>query len=82
MSDDFRPIDTAPRDGSIVEVMAADFGPYRMRWNPSGFNELASIQPGIWEAHDRAFTWSEDMGAGPTHWRPSQSPSEANGRPN
>lgn len=71
MPDDFRPIDTAPRDGTLVEVYADGDGPFVMRWNASGTNWLVSKQPGIWEAADAAFTWCEDDGMGPTHWRPA-----------
>ena len=71
---DYRPIATAPRDGSLVDVMADDFGPYRMRWNPTGTNPLVLIEQGIWEAQDGSFTWCEDRGAGPTHWRPVSGP--------
>lgn len=74
MSGDYRPIATAPRDGTIVDVLAEDCGPYRMKWNGAGVNPLVSLKAGIWEAVDGAFTWSEDRGAGPTHWRPAVGP--------
>lgn len=69
--DDWQPISTAPRDGSIIEIGAEDAGRFPMRWNPHGRNEV--FQPdayGIWEAPDGSLTWSESLGAGPTHWRP------------
>lgn len=47
---DYRPIDTAPRDGTFVEVAApGEFGPFEMRWNSAGFNPIASLRPGLWE---------------------------------
>lgn len=70
MPEDYRPISTAPRDGTLIEVMDDDSGSFYMRWNPAGINELVSLQQGIWESYDASFTWSEDMGFGPTHWRP------------
>jgi hypothetical protein len=48
-----------------------------MRWNAAGSNWLVSDRPGIWEAPDESFTWCEDQGFGPTHWRPA--PAEATG---
>jgi hypothetical protein len=66
---DWRSIDTAPRDGTVVEVMADGFGPYEMMWNREGFNFLVSSEFGIWEHTTGGFTWSEEYGGGPTHWR-------------
>ena len=71
LRDDYRPIDTAPRDGTFVEVACpGEFGPFEMRWNPAGFNPIASLRPGLWETRGGGLTWSEDRGGGPTHWRP------------
>lgn len=64
------PIESAPRDGRVIRVTDLDTCSAEMAWSPSGFNPLVSRRPGIWEATDRSFTWSEDAGAGPTHWRP------------
>lgn len=69
--DDWRLIDTAPRDGTMIEVMAEDAGQFYMCWNPAGENALVSTGVGIWEAEDGTFTWCEDHGFGPTHWRPA-----------
>lgn len=66
-----QPISTVPRDGRPVYVTAEDEPEYLMRWNPKGFNPIASRSPGIWEDVRGAFTWSEDTGVGPTHWRPA-----------
>jgi hypothetical protein len=68
----WRPINTAPRDGTFVEVMADDEprSIYVMRWNPAGYNGLVQPEPtGIWESEGNNFTWSESRGFGPTHWR-------------
>jgi len=71
---DWRPIETAPRDGTMIEVMAEDAGRFTMRWNQSGSNALVSTEIGIWEAADGSFTWCEDHGFGPTHWRSLPAP--------
>lgn len=67
---DWRPIATAPRDGTIIEVFDEDCGRFEMRWTPSGFNEIVSLHQGIWECPSNNFTWSEDRGFGPKWWRP------------
>lgn len=69
--DDWRPIETAPKDGTLVEIMAEDFGPYEMVWNPAGYNWLVSSSPGLWEDVGGNFTWCDERPEGaPTHWRP------------
>lgn len=71
---DWRPIETAPRDGSVIEVADPDEqeGPYEMRWNMAGFNPLVQAERGgIWEDPRGNFTWDESRGFGPTHWRPA-----------
>lgn len=67
---DWRSIDSAPRDGTIIRVMAEEEW-FEMRWNPQGSNEHFQPDPvGIWETPDASMTWSEDRGYGPTHWAP------------
>lgn len=69
---DYRPIETAPRDGTVIEVTCpGKDGPYRMRWNSNGFNPLVSKKRGIWETERGDVTWCEDDGLGPTQWRPA-----------
>lgn len=68
--DDWRDIGTAPRDGTIIRVMA-DEQCFNMLWNPQGSNTFFQPDPvGIWEAPDGSMTWSEEKGFGPTHWKP------------
>ncbi len=70
--EEWHDISTAPRDGTLIEVMDPEAGAFPMRWNPDGFNPLVSMRRGIWEAPGDSpqFTWSEDQGFGPTKWRP------------
>jgi hypothetical protein len=72
----WQPIETAPRDGTLIEVHDPDVGGAPMRWNPEGFNPLVSKKPGIWETSDKSLTWCEDDGYGPTMWRPLPPPPE------
>lgn len=68
---DWRPIETAPRDGTIVRVGAPDDEWFTMKWNPRGYNEIFQPEPtGIWETPDGSLTWTDADGAGPTHWAP------------
>lgn len=64
------PIDTAPRDGRVLEVSDLETCAAEMWWNAAGTNMLVQNGHGIWEAVGGGFTWSEAAGAGPTHWRP------------
>ena len=64
------PISTAHRDGRVIEVSDLDTASAEMWWNAAGSNRLVQVSAGIWEAVDGAFTWSEQAGYGPTHWRP------------
>lgn len=71
MPHDFRPIATAPRDGTVIEVFDDDVGSFLMFWDPAAENPLVSKQPGIWVEIGRGMTWCEDDGFGPTWWRPA-----------
>lgn len=70
MADDYRPIETAPRDGTVIEVMTESAGPFAVFWNPEGVNPLVPHSRGIWECPGGTLTWSEDDGYGPKYWRP------------
>lgn len=77
---DWRPISTAPRDGTEIELTWLENGRaqevYPMRWEPETQNRLVQDHPGIWALRNRltgdvVFTWSEsDPDGAPTHWRP------------
>lgn len=46
---DYRPIETAPRDGTVIEVACpGEVGPLEMRWTESGFNPSVSMELGLW----------------------------------
>jgi hypothetical protein len=62
-------IETAPRDGTVILVRCDDEGPFLMFWNASGENPYFQRGVGIWEAVGGHFTWSEERGFGPTHWK-------------
>lgn len=74
---DYRPIETAPRDGTVIEVLADGDGPFRMKWDAAFTNPLVGAHSGMWVHEKGAFTWDESRGHGPTHWRearPTQPP--------
>lgn len=74
--DIWQPIESAPRDGSMVVLTAFEpdgtpFGEeYEMQWMAIQRNGLFPGVTGMWTAPNGAFTWngSPDTG-GPTHWR-------------
>lgn len=68
---DRRPIETAPKDGTIVMVGADDEGPYPMYWDAEFFNALVSTKPGIWVLEGGGLTWCDERPDGaPTYWFP------------
>lgn len=76
---DWRPIDTAPRDGTLIEITALEddgtpFEIWPMRWDAELRNGLFPGAVGFWAAPDRSITWNEDSFGGPTHWRPLPKP--------
>lgn len=64
-----QPISQAPRDGTLVEVMTDDAGPYRMRWDAKATNGLFPGVVGMWVSEGDTFTWDESNGCGPTWFR-------------
>lgn len=66
----WRPLSSAPRDGTVVEVRAQDQPALLMRWDAALANPLVSTRKGIWVSVGNTFTWCEDHGYGPEEWRP------------
>lgn len=64
------PISSAPRNGRVITVVDFDNASAEVSWNPVGTNRVFQRGLGIWEGFGGRFTWSEEDGHGPTHWRP------------
>lgn len=77
---DWQPIETAPRDGTPVQLTWMEKGRpqeiWILCWNQFATNHLVQDHKGIWALHDRrtgelVLTWCEDDPDGaPTHWHP------------
>lgn len=71
---DWHSIETAPRDGSVIQVAAFDddgepIQIFPVQWGHIQRNELfAPGMVGMWVVPDGSMTWREGDG-GPTHWR-------------
>lgn len=69
-----QPIETAPKDGTVISVTAFEddgeqFETWPMQWGHIQTNEMfAPGQIGMWVVPDGSITWREGDG-GPTHWR-------------
>lgn len=64
------PISSAPRNGRVITVVDFDNASAEVSWNPAGTNLVFQRGLGIWEGFGALFTWSEEDGFGPAHWRP------------
>jgi len=75
----WQPIESAPKDGSVIWVMHEECGQFPMSWNSAGSNHLfAPGDIGIWEMADQSMTW-RDGEYGPSYWKPfNPTPPEQN----
>jgi hypothetical protein len=75
---DWQPIDTAPKDGTLLVLCWMDNGvpqeTFLMQWGHIQANGLFPGKVGMWVAPDGSFTWNDDGGGGPTHWKPGERP--------
>jgi hypothetical protein len=77
---EWQPIETAPRDGRLVELTWMENDKpqeiYPMCWNLFAENKIVQDGKGLWAMHNQntgqiMATWTEaDPEGGPTHWRP------------
>lgn len=73
----WQPIETAPKDGTIIQIGWKEPGDadmqewFTMQWGDIQRNGLFPGKVGMWVAPDGSFTWNESADGGPTHWRPT-----------
>lgn len=72
--DGWRPIESAPKDGTLVRLTWMDEGEPAdmavMAWGHIQRNGLFPDVCGMWVSPCGQVTWNADDGAGPTHWKP------------
>jgi hypothetical protein len=73
------PIETAPKDGSIIYLTRMEDGVpqeiWPMQWAHIKRNGLFPGVVGMWTTPDGALTWNGDAeNGGPTHWSPLPPP--------
>lgn len=64
------PIDTAPRDGTLIYIGDPDVGEFPMQWAHIQRNGLFPGVVGMWVMPKGEMTWNDADGFGPTVWRP------------
>jgi hypothetical protein len=75
---DWQPIETAPKDGTVVELTWLENGKpqeiWPMQWAHIQRNGLFPGKVGMWTLPNGGATWNDDDPDGaPTHWRPARS---------
>ena len=74
---EWKPIETAPKDGRVILVSHEEVGAFPMAWNRSATNHLfAPGEVGMWEMVDQSMTWRADED-GPSRWMPLPEKSHA-----
>lgn len=64
--EDWQPIDTAPRNGMLVDLCWMDDGKVQETFSPMYWNGR------VWQLKGSELVWSESEDGGPTHWRASR----------
>lgn len=71
---EWKPIETAPRDGTEILLCWIDEGgpndTVQMLWDDEAQNAMFSHIIGMWRTFSGSCTWTEHNGGGPTHWMP------------
>lgn len=73
------PIETAPKDGTVIELTWMEGGKaqeiWPLQWGHIQKNGLFPGTVGMWVTPDGSITWNaDDPDGAPTHWRPLTSP--------
>lgn len=77
---EWQPIETVPKDGSLVELTWMENGEpqdiFTMRWSAIARNGLFPGKVGFWITPCGSLTWNEDGDGGPDAWRYPAEPSQ------